>query len=381
MTRVTFSARDRKLESSFTTLREALLGERFRDRLTKPLAYWALPNDRRLPLAFLNRSIGELISTPFEELTATPGIGEKKISSLVKLLMRATRDDPPATPFGLTELADENGTKLRFDEAKQFDACLVSEALWSKWTGAIRELNLGDEPLGRVAESLATMPTVIWTRSLGEYQNLSLAQIRGLRTHGEKRVRCVMQVVHRVYAITQLHRHEGDEVLRRRLGSQAILEVSRWLNEQLSINSVTAESDVRSHLAEPILKQISVDCGDTVYRIAQQRVGLDAQPMSVREQAQSMGVTRARIYQLLDDCHKILEVRWPQGKILLDRMTAKYGSYLGSQPIDASLFLAVRQLCFPDRNEQGAKSDLNDHAGSASYMAHTQTSFAADSRN
>ena len=148
------STRDYKLVSSFESIRQTLMQDRFQDRLTKPLVYWALPDDRRLPLAFLNRSIGDLVNTPFEELTATPGVGHKKISSLVKLLNRATRDQPPV-PMGLNELG-EPGTTHRIDGAREFkfNASLVSEALWSEWTALVRQLRIGDETLGRVAESL-----------------------------------------------------------------------------------------------------------------------------------------------------------------------------------------------------------------------------------
>lgn len=349
MGRTVFSARDYKLASSFETVRNLLLQDKFRDRLSKPLAYWALPNDRRLPLAFLNRSIGDLINTPFEELTATPGVGQKKISSLVKLLMRATKDQPPTVPFGLSELSDQE--QVRIDAGSEFNPSLVSEALWSEWTAVVRKLELGDETLGRVAESLSSMPTVIWTKKLSDYENLTLSQIRGLRTHGEKRVQCVMRVFHRVYQIAERYRDEPVSSLRRRLGSQLMLDVTAWVTDQLSKDGVPTHEEVLKNLAEPILQQIDIDCGETVHRIAKQRLGIDEETLTVREQAQSMGVTRARIYQLLDDCHKILEVRWPNGRTLLDRMTAQYGSYLGSQPIDAALFLAVRQLCFPERSD------------------------------
>ena len=61
------SAEDYKLVSSFESVKSTLLQERFADRLTKPLAYWALPNDRRLPLAFLGRSIGDLLAMTIAE--------------------------------------------------------------------------------------------------------------------------------------------------------------------------------------------------------------------------------------------------------------------------------------------------------------------------
>ena len=74
------SAEEHKLVSSFEAVRKTLLQEEFSDRLDKPLAYWALPNDRRLPLAFLGRSVGELLSTPFNVLTATRGIGRARVT-------------------------------------------------------------------------------------------------------------------------------------------------------------------------------------------------------------------------------------------------------------------------------------------------------------
>src|SRR6476660_10616265 len=117
MNKVT-SVEDYKIVSSFQSLRKTLLDDKFADRLEKPLAYWALPNDRRLPLAFLGRTIKDLLATPFEELSATPGIGQKKITSLVKLLSRATKDQPPAVPIGLTE-APAEGRKAAVEKTSK----------------------------------------------------------------------------------------------------------------------------------------------------------------------------------------------------------------------------------------------------------------------
>src|SRR5271170_6898293 len=124
------SVEDYKIVSSFQTLRKTLLEDKFADRLEKPLAYWAMPNDRRLPLAFLGRTIKDLLETPFEELSATPGIGQKKISCLVKLLSRATKEHPPVAPFGMTDLAEGRGRvpqqeKPRRQPSTQFDPSVV----------------------------------------------------------------------------------------------------------------------------------------------------------------------------------------------------------------------------------------------------------------
>ena len=200
------SAEEHKLVSSFESVRRTLLQAEFRDRLDKPLAYWALPNDRRLPLAFLGRSLGELLSTPFSDLSSTRGIGQKKIGSLVKLLHRATHDTPPAVPYGLKELADElerDGESIPSVTTSGFDPTLVSEALWAQWCETVERFHLGREPLGRLAPSLQSLPTVIWDRPLGTYTGHTLSEIRQLKTHGEKRVRVVLEVFFSVHQAMQ----------------------------------------------------------------------------------------------------------------------------------------------------------------------------------
>src|SRR5215471_19625062 len=85
------SLEDFKQIASYQSLRKQILDEGGTEHLERPLAYWALPGDRRLPTAFLGRPLGELLNLPFEELSATPGIGRKKLGSFLKLLRRAMK--------------------------------------------------------------------------------------------------------------------------------------------------------------------------------------------------------------------------------------------------------------------------------------------------
>ncbi|MCA9164468.1 MAG: hypothetical protein KDA62_15870, partial [Planctomycetales bacterium] len=119
------------LASNFTHIRDILLDEQFQSRWDKPLAYWTLPNDRRLPIALLGRPLGEILKTPFEQLAATPGIGEKKIKTLLILLQRAQNEvtvaqeeseDPEMSATPNLSCLDENGI---------FDPTVVSEAMWA----------------------------------------------------------------------------------------------------------------------------------------------------------------------------------------------------------------------------------------------------------
>ncbi len=353
MNKVT-SVEDYKIVSSFQSLRKTLLDDKFADRLEKPLAYWALPNDRRLPLAFLGRTIKDLLATPFEELSATPGIGQKKISSLVKLLSRATKDHPPAVPFGLNELneAKKNSLAERLrHQNTNFDPAIVSEALWAQWQRTVIEHGVGREKLGRLAPTLQALPTVIWHTPLEQYVNHTVAEIRQLKTHGEKRVRVVLEVFCIVDemlsgAVTEQH-------LALRIVPKFILPLETWIAQVLQRPGVPSSDEVRDHLTVPLLDQIRIDAGPTIHELSEGRLGISGPPQSVRQQAKQMGVTRARVYQLLEDCSRVMEVRWPEGQQLLAQLEAKFQAEAGGQG-DRERFRAARELFFP------GKSTLSD---------------------
>jgi hypothetical protein len=339
------SAEEHKLVSSFEAIKRTLLQDDYKDRLDKPLAYWALPNDRRLPLAFLGRSLGELLSTPFNELTATRGIGQKKISSLVRLLHRATSDHPPAVPYGIKELAEEISQERADQESgeatNEFDPSVVSEALWVQWCKTVEDFDLQREPLGKLAPSLQALPTVIWMAPLGEYMGRPLSDIRQLKTHGEKRVRVVLEVFHAVHEL--LGNARSDLHLSLCLAPRCIPPIESFIHAVLRRQERVGHQQIIDNITEPLLRQILIDSGDTVHQLARQRIGVGAVEKSVREISTEMGVTRARVYQLLEDCSKVLEVRWPDGALQYDRLSAVIGE--DAEPI----YNATRQLFFSDK--------------------------------
>ena len=55
--------------------------------------------------------------------------------------------------------------------------------------------------MGRFAPTLRHMTRVIWNTPLGAYTHLSLAEIRAMKTHGEKRVRAILEVFHSVHVM------------------------------------------------------------------------------------------------------------------------------------------------------------------------------------
>lgn len=346
MTKAT-SAEQYKLVSSYETVRRTLLDERYADRLDKPLAYWALPNDRRLPLALLDRKLSELLSHPFDVISSTPGVGQKKISAMIKLLLRATKEETPDVPYGLAELVEEGPTELVPGVGiASFDASMVSESQWVRWKDTIRRHHVEGEKIGRLAPELTRVPTVIWQTPLGFYMPYSLAEIRQLKTHGEKRVSVVLEVFHLVHRILQTSEALGHLTLR--LMPKFAIDIENWLQQVLIADSLPSEEELRKNLSLPLLAQAKVDVGEAVYKLAEGRLGVKAKPQAVRAQSRRLGVTRARVYQLLEECAKAMAVRWPEGRPLLAKLAEKYDA-AGVSAEQRELFEATRELFYPAR--------------------------------
>lgn len=339
-----------RLVGTYERLRKALLELRDDGRLDKALSYWVLPTDRRLPIAFLDRTLRELLTHPLEELMGTPGVGQKKILGFFDLLRRSAKTSLPDAPFGL----QPTGRRKRSAEVERtgFDASIVSEALWSRWCETVRRQGLGDQKLGRLAPSLQSLPTVIWHTPLSEYLDRSLAQIRRLRTHGEKRVHAILEVfctVHEAISTAVLDEHLDIDLLPR-----FVPPLERWLLEAIDRDEAPTAAELERHLAAPLVKQIENDLGKQVSELAAGRLQLDKRAPSVKQQAEKIGVTRARVYQLLEDCGRVMEVRWPEGRWLLAPLGEKLrgvASNVGG-PEAMGLFHAVRDLFFPEEGAQ-----------------------------
>lgn len=336
------SAEEHALRARFQEVCAQLQDRDGDDRFEKPLAFWTLASDRRLPYALLERSVGQVVRTSFEELFATPGIGHRKLSSLVMLLERVRAD------LSVPVVAEQECVATQpIDHEGRFDANLVSEQHWTDWCTTVRRHHLEDEQLGRVAPALSSLPTVIWRTQLKYYVQRSLDELRGLKTHGEKRVAVVLEAFH------SLHQALGAVKVNGRLAigvSPAFLPpVEVWLREAIGSDVPVNLQDLRQHVALPLLNQVHLDAGDIVHRLAAGRLGVESEPESVREQARRAGITRARVYQLLDTCGDVMDVRWPAGRWQL----ATLATALTNRPIEPEVrgYLAALQgLFYPARN-------------------------------
>jgi hypothetical protein len=300
---------DYRLTSSYDRLRQKLLTQ-LPERLDQPLAYWALPTDRHLPLALISRTLRDLLSCTLNELYSTPGIGPKKINSLIVLLSRATPPLPGETS-GDPDVSPEAEQPER--PASSFDAAAVSEPLWAQWRANVRRLQLQHESLGRFAATLETLPRTLWTTPLGTYLDLSLADIRKLRTHGHKRIAAVLEVFACLYDLgcrVQERPHLAVRFLPRR-----IAKLDGWLTGCIERPSLGTHEALQDSLVLPLLEQIQHDLGDqsreTVAALLRQR------SRNLQEVARRVGLNRGSIYEILANLAAMLGVRWPDGQMRL----------------------------------------------------------------
>jgi hypothetical protein len=333
-----------RLVGTYERLRKSLIERPDDGRLDKALSYWVLPTDRRLPIAFLDRPLRDLLGQPLDELMATPGVGQKKIMGFFDLLKRASKASSPDAPFGLS-LDSAKRQKSSPAAASGFDASIVSESLWTQWCETVQRYGLGPEKLGRLAPSLQALPTVIWHSRLEEYSDRSLADIRSLKTHGEKRINAILEVfctVHEALATATLQ--ENVDVV---LMSRFVPPLTRWLLETLGQPDLPPVDALHQNIVRPMVNQIRIDLGEQVAGLAAARLCLDENAPSVKQQAETIGVTRARVYQLLEDCAKVMDVRWPEGRWLFAPLATRFGS---SDPETIGLIHGIIDLFFPHRD-------------------------------
>jgi hypothetical protein len=168
--------------------------------------------------------------------------------------------------------------------------------------------------------------------------------MRALKTYGEKRVNAVLEVFGSLQSV--LMAIDGEPHLAVHISCRTVYEIERWLEQILASEGAPSYRELRGGFVEPMVRQLQIDAGDAVARLAESRLELFDSSNSVRNVARRMELTRARIYQLLDGVNSIMQIRWPGGPNQIARLASK----LSSSPTEASaqrLFRAAADLFFP----------------------------------
>ena len=358
------SVEELQVIGKFESLRKILLTQQYADHLKKPLAYWALPADRRLPLAFLGRTLQDLLGTSFADLSNTPGIGQKKIGSFVKLLARAANTDPADLPTDDAVQLPVQEADGEGESADGFDATCVSEVVWGQWRASVLRHGLGSEKLGRFAPTLRNMTRVIWNMQLEAYTQCSLSDIRAMKTHGEKRVRAILKVFHGVHMLVSSMGAQEHLVVR--IFPKLIDQIEQWIGRALQTPGLPTTQELFDNVVGSLLEQVRIDATQQIASLAENRLGIHAPITSVRQAARSMGLTRARVYQLLNEINDIIAVRWPNGRHQMYELREKLAEEIKlleqnqREAPDLQQFYAAVELFYPG-SRRGAAGPL-EHA-------------------
>jgi hypothetical protein len=299
-----------------------------------------------------------LLSSSFEELALTPGIGQKKMRSFVKLLARVANTDASELDVELRPLPEEEwDSSAEQSDSNGFDPSTVSEVVWAQWRSSVIRHGLGKEPLGRFAPSLKDMTRVIWNTPLENYADVTLAEIRSLRTHGERRVRAILEVFYSVHSLVVSMGTQDHLVVR--IVPRLINGVEAWAGRQLQTPGIPSDEEIFERLVNTLLTQIRIDATRQIATLAENRLGIHGSVTSVRQVARTMGLTRARVYQLLNEINDIINVRWPMGRHQVYELNEKFGAERKrmANPPSLAQFRAALELFYP-HSRRGAAGPL-----------------------
>ena len=185
-----------------------------------------------------------------------------------------------------------------------------------------------------------------------------MAEIRGMKTYGEKRVRAILETFHAVHTLvagmgTQEHLVVRDRAPRDRPGG------SSGPAACCSGPAYRRREEIFAGFVAPLLAQIRIDATQQIATLAENRLGVGGPITSVRQAARTMGLTRARVYQLLNEINDIMMVRWPMGRHQSHELRAKFQAEAAAldQSPDLRQFYAAVELFYPG-SRRGAAGPL-----------------------
>ena len=353
---------EHRLGAQYLELRETLRSQKYKRHLEKRLAYWINPSDKRLPIALLGQTVGEILDMSLGELLRYPSIGEKKFSALVSLLGRIV-DTPESLLPTLSEISVNVSTKPQPFPADDSEMRWnqVSEYEWNNWQSIVLEQGLENEKIGRLCNSLNDVPRVLWNKPLSTYCRVSLDELRSMKTHGERRIHAILHLFHDIFVIAS--KFHGVPRLRVRMSLRWIDEIQLWIADVLARNAFPPQEEILRRFVQPCLAQLRIDATDGVIQLAEARLGLAGPITSVRQVAKDMQLARARVYQLLGQISEIMAVRWPEGGNLVYRLRDKCIYEMIDRPASESheIFMAAAELFYPSFRSSVGTAPEDEH--------------------
>jgi hypothetical protein len=180
-----------------------------------------------------------------------------------------------------------------------------------------------------------------------------------MRTHGQKRVWAILEVFYNVHQLVAEMGWRDHLVVR--LVPRSIDGVEHWILRTMQTPGLPSVEEIREHFLRPLLEQIRIDTSEQIAELVENRLGIHGPVIGVRKAAETLGLTRARVYQLLNEAAEAVQVRWPDGRHQVPALCDKFQAELDrmADAPDLNQFQTAVELFFPG-SRRGAVEPLGE---------------------
>lgn len=334
---------DDTMQAEFGELCQVLELHPSHQLLEEKLCEFLEAGDTDLPLGFLGCTVREVLERPFSSWLRR-WIGHKEVRCLLTLLDRAVTSIRSAIAGSDAE-ADVVPHPLRRRNDSVPRERHVDGKSWRLWCDVIRNARLQRLKLGQITESLRDLPSGLWDQPLTNFITSPLETLAEVPGIGPTRFDLVVAAV----------RDLALELLDLPLGTNARLKfipgplrsAQDWIERTLESRVVPDLYELTVQLLRPLAWQLQHDLADREAHIAIHRLQLDesSSKSTLEDLAAVHGVSRERIRQLEQWGPRVLQIRFPQGRYLLDALHGQLAAVPGAEP-QAKFVRRIATLCF-----------------------------------
>lgn len=330
------------LRATFESLRQLLVTDFAHPVLQEETREFVEPGDTDLPFEYLAYSVCDVLETPFDRL-AQRWVGHRELVCLLRLLERAA-----ASVRLLTGRSDEECATVEISlrprptpVPRELD---YDGKAWFAWCDVINKHDAAKHWLGTVAESLRDIPSTLWCRPLADFTTVTLRGLAELPTVGQKRLELVVDIV-RSFALDLSSIQLGTN-LSMKLFPGPLRGVSEWFDDVLVSRRIPNVEEITVRLVRPLTWQLQRDLPEreadiAIHRLRPDQLANSEKPEDVDEEyvravnhwvrsggegktlAELSGehkISRERVRQLEAWGPKVLQVRFPQARYLLEAL-------------------------------------------------------------
>ncbi|MDP1564447.1 MAG: hypothetical protein Q8M16_23955 [Pirellulaceae bacterium] len=315
--------------------------------LTKPLSRWVKPGDRYFPSILINKTLGEVVETGIGELRNVRGIGRKKLRTLMDVIERAVEDielciqnEMLVSSQSPEELGQQRSDpvktwphhlNLNLSTIAEFDAVdraaadnTYLELSCDEWTAichAIKQAGFETYTFGRLVRSHRKFVARYLNKSVATVTDLSFEEFMEFKRTKPTLAKKSFGEIFRLARIGAIG--EREPTFSFHLTAGPIGRVAKWVEHVLGGSDVPEYRSIGNHLLFPLIEQVKIDLGTRTVKMLKRRIGYLRKPETLNQIAAPLELTRERVRQILMTVRRSIHLRWPDGKLAVQRIYQK----------------------------------------------------------